>query len=377
MADEYLYRTAITRLRVEDSQRRLLEQTIDEWRRGCQLVIGRLFPKVDEKRAAQSITYEAVRESTGLKSQHAILATHRAAEAIAGVRDRWQEGKQASKPEFTSPTVPYDGRTMTLFDDGTVSLTTVENRVRPELVLPEDEDGYQYQYLDDERWSVTESSLTVRDGEFYLQIGFRRPKEQPTAEGGAVLGVDFGIENLAVTSTARFFSGQEARHERKQFERRRASLQQTGTRSAHRTLQQLSDRERRRHRHLLHRISNEIIAEARAHDCSVIAIEELSGIQQELEEASWFHVWAFRQLREYLNYKAEAEGITVAAVSPKNTSKRCSDCGQVADANRGSRDHFRCVACGSEANADYNTAKNIALKYVRRGPQSSRRTGTR
>jgi IS605 OrfB family transposase len=377
VADEYLYRTAITRLRVEDSQRRLLEQTIDEWRRGCQLVIGRLFPKVDEKRAAQSITYEAVRESTGLKSQHAILATHRAAEAIAGVRDRWQEGKQASKPEFTSPTVPYDERTMTLFDDGTVSLTTVENRVRPELMLPEDEDGYQYQYLDDERWSVTESSLTVRDGEFYLHIGFRRPKEQPTAEGGAVLGVDFGVENLVVTSTARFFSGREAYHERKQFEQRRASLQQTGTRSAHRTLQQLSDREQRRHRHLLHRISNKIVAEAQAYGCSVIAIEELSGIRDAVDNASWFHLWAFRCLREYLRYKARAEGIQVEAVDPRNTSKKCSDCGHIAAANRPERGRFSCEACGSEANADYNAAKNIALRYVRRGPQSSRRTGTR
>lgn len=151
---------------------------------------------------------------------------------------------------------------MTLFEDGTVSLTTVENRVRPKLLLPDDDDGYQYRYLDDEQWSVTESSLTIRDGAFYLHLGFRRPKEQTTAEGGAVLGVDFGIENLAVTSTARFFSGREALHEHKQFERRRASLQQTGTRSARHTLKQLSNREQRRHQHRLHRIANGILSES-------------------------------------------------------------------------------------------------------------------
>jgi IS605 OrfB family transposase len=377
VADEYCYRTAITRLRVAESERRLLERTIDEFRRGCQLAVERGFPGVTEKLTLQSMTYEEVRETTGLKSQHAILATHRAAEAIAGVRDRWAAGRKASKPEFTSPTVPYDGRTMTLFDDGTVSLTTVECRVRPELALPNDDGGFQFQYLDDEQWSVTESSLTVRDGEFYLHIGFRRPKRKTAAEDGAVLGVDFGIENIAVTSTARFFSGQEANHERRQFERRRASLQQTGTRSAHRTLQQLEGREKRRHRQRLHEIANGIVEEAVHHDCSVIAIEELTGIHDELPAASWFHRWAFRRLRDYLHYKAEAEGIEVVAVDPRNTSKGCSDCGHIAEENRQSRVKFRCVSCGSEANADYNAAKNIALKHVRRGPQSSRRTGTR
>lgn len=93
VADEYLYRTAIARLRVTKSTRRLLERTIDQFHRGCQLAVERGFPGVTEKRALQSVAYDEVRESTGLKSQHAILATHRAAEAIAGVRDRWQEGQ--------------------------------------------------------------------------------------------------------------------------------------------------------------------------------------------------------------------------------------------------------------------------------------------
>ncbi|PSP97931.1 transposase [Halobacteriales archaeon QS_4_70_19] len=377
MAEEYLYRTAITRLRVEESDRRLLKRTIDQFRDGCQLAVEEGFPRVTEKRTLQSIAYDTVRDETALKSQHAILATHRAAEAIAGVRDRWSEGEKASKPEFTSPTVPYDGRTMTLFDDGSVSLTTVEGRVRPDLILPDDEDGYQYEYLDDERWSVTESSLTARDGEFYLHLGFRRPKTEPTAEDGTVLGVDFGIENIAVTSTARFFSGREANHERDQFKKRRASLQQTGTRSAHRTLQRLSHREERQHRQRLHEIANGVLQEALDHDCSVIALEELTGLHDEIPDANWFDLWAFRRLRAYIEYKATAEGIAVESVDPRDTSKRCSECGHVAGGNRSSRGRFHCDACGSEANADYNAAKNIALKHVRRGPQSSRRTGTR
>jgi len=33
------------------------------------------------------------------------------------------------------------------------------------------------------------------------------------------------------------------------------------------------------------------------------------------------------------------------------------------------------MKCESEANADYNAAKNIGMRYVRRGQQSFRRTG--
>jgi hypothetical protein len=34
---------------------------------------------------------------------------------------------KVSKPTFTAPTVKYDTRTMTLFDDDTVSLSDTEN----------------------------------------------------------------------------------------------------------------------------------------------------------------------------------------------------------------------------------------------------------
>ena len=163
-----------------------------------------------------------MREHTGLGSQHAILATHQAAQAITGCIERRSNGKQVSKPTFTAPTVKYDTRTMTLFDDDTVSLSTTESRVRCPLALPDADEGYQRQYLDSDEWSVTESTLTARDGDYFLHIGFRRHKndtERNTAEDGTVLGVDLGIESLAVTSTAYFFSGRELTHDLRQFER--------------------------------------------------------------------------------------------------------------------------------------------------------------
>ena len=377
MADDYVRRTAITRLLVDGKQRKLLEKTISEWKRGCQLATDMAWGKCNAKSDVQPLAYDDVREETDLGSQHAILATHQAAQAITGCLERRSNGKKVSKPTFTAPTVKYDTRTMTLFDDDTVSLSTTESRVRCELALPDADAGYQRQYLDSEEWSVTESTLTARDGEFFLHIGFRRHKnetERNTAEDGTVLGVDLGIKNLAVTSTASFFSGRELTHDLREFEKVRAGLQQTGTRSAHRTLEQSSGRELRYVRDVLHRASNAIVDEALRYDCDVIAFEDLTDIRDRTG-ASWGHKWAFRTLYEQVEYKAEAVGISVKQVGSAYTSKRCAECGFTADENRSSRNDFRCQKCESEANADYNAAKNIGMRYVRRGQQSSRRTG--
>ncbi|MGM0399362.1 MAG: RNA-guided endonuclease InsQ/TnpB family protein [Halobacteriota archaeon] len=377
MADEYVRRTAITRLTVDDEHRELLEDTITEWKRGCQIATDMAWGQVNTKRDVQPLAYDAVRDRTDLGSQHTILATHQAAEAITGCIERQSKGKKTSKPRFTAPTVKFDSRTMTLFDDDTVSLATTDRRIRCPLALPDDEDGYQRQYLDAEEWSVTESTLTARDGEFFLHVGFRRYKhdiERNTAEDGTVLGVDLGIENLAVTSTATFFDGRQLAHRLGEFEKVRSGLQQTGTRSAHRTLVQSGGRERRFLRDVLHRTSKEIVAEALRFDCEVIVFEDLTHIR-ERTRGSWGHAWAFRTLFEQVEYKAEAAGISVQQVDATDTSKRCSDCGFTAVENRRTRSDFTCKNCGTEANADYNAAKNIGLRYVRRGQQSSRRTG--
>nr|WP_303648779.1 transposase [Haloarchaeobius litoreus] len=327
------------------------------------------------KQDVQPLAYDAVREKTRLGSQHAVLATHQAADAITGCVERQRTGKKTSKPRFTAPTVTYDARTMTLFDDGTVSLATVEDRVRCPLVLPDDGDGYQWQFLDTDEWELTESTLKARDGAYFLHLGFRRPNTgQTTAEDGTVLGVDLGIENLAVTSTACFVNGRELTHRLCEFERTRAGLQQAGTRSAHRTLDRASGRQLRYVRDVLHNAANEIVGEARRYDCDVIALEDLTEIRTQTR-AAWGHRWAFRTLSEYVAYKAEAVGIAVERVEPANTSRRCVECGFTAAENRRSRDEFRCQECGAAANADYNAAKNIGMRYVRRGHQSSRRTG--
>ena len=377
--DDYLRRTAITRLSVSPEQANLLEDTIDEWRTGANIATDIGWEHYEtRKRDLQSLAYDDVRDQTRLGSQHAILACFQAAQALKGVDERKQQGRSYSKPAFTAPTVKYDANTMTLFEENTVSLTTTENRVRCELVLPDDEDGYQYQYLDSDEWEVTESTLTARDGDYFLHLGFRKPKpdiEESPAEDRTVLGVDLGIENLVVTSTAHFESGKKLLYEHREFERVRGGLQETGTESAHRTLVQRDNREERYNSDYLHGVSNRLLAEAVVYDCTHIAFEDLTHIRDSMPSKRKFHQWAHAQLVQYVEYKAEEIGIEVVYVNPANTSKRCCECGHTSAGNRTERDFFECESCGAMANADYNASKNVGWRFVRRGRHDSRRTG--
>jgi putative transposase len=103
--------------------------------------------------------------------------------------------------------------------------------------------------------------------------------------------------------------------------------------------------------------------------------EELAGIRERLPDAAWHSKWAFSRLFEHVEYKAEAEGLFVDPTNPKNTSKRCAECGFIHDDNRPSRDTFECQQYGTRNHTDSNADKNVADVYLRREQQSSRGRG--
>ncbi len=200
-----------------------------------------------------------------------------------------------------------------------------------------------------------------------IHIYCKREVESDTPDqatkNGTVLGIDLGVTNLAVTSTGTFWTGDEFDHWRREYEKRRGGLQRCGTRWAHENSQSVGRKEEGRFKQTLHRISNELVAEAR-HGCTVIAFEDLTDIR-ERTNASWGHKWAFNRLYEYVDYKAAEYGIAVEQVDPENTSRRCSHCGFTHPDNHES-ESFECQRCGYENHADYNAAKNIGLQYLRR-----------
>jgi len=70
------------------------------------------------------------------------------------------------------------------------------------------------------------------------------------------------------------------------------------------------------------------------------------------------------RLGNLVKYKAEACGVAVVTVDPKNTSRHCPRCGHTGKENRESQAEFSCTSCGFTANADSVAAVNIATRGV-------------
>ncbi|AWB28098.1 RNA-guided endonuclease InsQ/TnpB family protein [Halococcoides cellulosivorans] len=379
-------RTVVVKLDIDDSDADLLHETVDEYLWACNYVVGDAWQdeyKPTSKTELHDRTYADVRDQTRLQANLVQSARNRAAEAIKSVVARWKDGKMASRPEFTTPSVRYDRRSATFHDDR-VSLSTVDGRIEAEYVLPPEGDNPQTKYLRTDDSEITGATLQYRDATdtFYLHIGTKTDVEfeipdDGDAEHSTVLGVDLGIEQIAVTSTGLFWSGDFLNHRRREYERVRGDLQRTGTESAHRTIERMGDRETRWVEDYLHRLSKALVQEAVAHGCDRIAFEELTDIRDRMPGVKEFHAWAFRRLYDYTAYKAEAEGIDTTQVDPAYTSQRCSKCGTTLRENRPSQAKFCCQKCGYEVNADYNAAKNIGFKMLRAGQKSPHGGATR
>jgi transposase len=282
-------RTVSVALDVDSDDAALLEDTVDAFPWCAQYVVDHAFQGEyvpTSKTTLDDETYDDVREKTdGFNGGLVQAARNKAAEACKSVVERWKNGKKASKPTFTSPHIVYDHRTATFHDDY-VSLATTDGRIEVDYVLPdEDSDTPHSEYFFSNKYETAGAELHYHDGDWVLHVHCKRWVESDTSkqaatENGTVLGVDLGVNNLAVASTGTFWTGNEFDYWRREYEKRRGSLQQCGTRWAHENIQSVGRKEEDRFKLMLHRISNELVAGARENECSVIAFEDLTDIRE-------------------------------------------------------------------------------------------------
>ncbi|VUT24412.1 MAG: Putative transposase DNA-binding domain protein [Candidatus Methanolliviera sp. GoM_oil] len=67
---------------------------------------------------------------------------------------------------------------------------------------------------------------------------------------------------------------------------------------------------------------------------------------------------SWSQLTNFVSYKAEEAGRRVEFVNPKNTSQKCSNCGEIVKKSLAQRVH-KCPFCGLIMDRDENAAINI------------------
>ncbi|EMA54745.1 RNA-guided endonuclease InsQ/TnpB family protein [Halococcus thailandensis] len=375
-------RTGIVKLDVLDERRDDLHTTKEQFLRCANRASefcwsDRHYDEcVTSKAKAERALYDDLKADTDLTANLVQKAIRRAVEAVKSGVDRWKKGRRTNQPQFDSWSVVYDKRSAT-FSRSEVSLSTVNGRAECEFVFPADSPTPYERYIVNDDYEFRMATLQyddVTDG-FYLHLSTRKYDGVDEADSEAstdtehqtVLGIDLGVNSLAVASTGTFWQGDDYDHWVREFEKRRAKMQQRETQHGYNALRRLGKRERAWRKQYVHMVANEIVTEATETGCDVIVFEKLDDIRDRLPFAEWHHIWAFRRLYEYVSYKAPEHGVEAKRVPPNHTSQRCSrlGCGFTHEDNRNGTE-FCCQNCGYTVNADYNAAKNIGLRYARK-----------
>lgn len=340
--------TLLVKLEPAREQADALRETLAAFNAACNYLAGVAFALGSaNKYRLQHEAYHATREQFGLSSQMAVRAISKVCGAFK--RDK------AKRPEFRPRgAMPYDERFMGWKGADRVSLLTLGGR----MVVPIRVGAYQAARLDRRQG---QADLIDRDGQWFLAVTVDVPEEAPI-DPDDVLGVDLGLVNVATDSDGNQYTGAVILSTRRRHRRTRTRLQGKGTKSAKRLLKKRRRKESRFQRHENHKISKEIIARAKGTK-RAIALEDLTGIRERIRskkpQRATLSAWAFSQLRTFITYKAQAAGVPVILVDPRNTSRTCPACGHCEKANRKAQANFRCVACGCAGNADQIAAENI------------------
>ncbi|NUC74501.1 transposase [Haloterrigena sp. SYSU A558-1] len=322
-------RTAVIKLDTPEGADASLRETVEQFKHCANTASewcwhGDDGYHVTSKAKAERALYDRLRDETDLTANLVQKGIRRAVEAIKSGVERLKCGENTSQPHFSADSAVYDKRSATFHRDH-VSLSTVDGRVECDYILPDDSETPPTKYVSED-FEFRMAHLQYRNGDWYLHASMRNveaDEESPESESKhrTVLGVDLGVNNLAVASTGRFWSADEFNHWRREYEKRRASLQQCGSRHAHENIESVGRKEYGRFEIHLHTVANELIEEAVENDCSHIVFEDLTHIREKIPEAN--------------------------------------------DDNR-SGESFECQQCGYENHADYNASKNIGLQYLRR-----------
>ncbi|MBA3469696.1 MAG: IS200/IS605 family element transposase accessory protein TnpB [Herpetosiphonaceae bacterium] len=304
--------------------------------------------------------YYPIRAQFALGAQLTCCARDKAVEAIKTVR---QHGDTSCPPFGPTSSIRYDARSYSLLASDQVSLNTLHGRVRATLILGD----FQRQALADSAWAIGGAELIRRDATWYLHVTQNQPVpvHRPIRSS---IGCDLGIVNLCTTDDGTQFSGATVKRIREKRFRHRQRLQKRGTRNAKRRLKKNSRKEQRFQKDINHCMSKTLVKKAVVEQ-KALRLEDLTHIRQRTEatvrrsQRRQHSSWAFRQLRDYITYKAQQVGIPVILVNPRDTSRRCFVCGHIDNANRKTQAAFHCQnpSCGHIAAADVNAAKNIAF----------------
>ncbi len=216
-----------------------------------------------------------------------------------------------------------------------------------------------------------------RKKKWYLNIAYEPPAPKHNLDQNRIIGIDLGINSAfycALSDSPKRLSadGCEIERFRARIRQRRIAFQRQGKYSGRQgrgrvtilePVRKLREKEKRYRDTRYHQYTRQIINFALANNAGTIQIEDLTSLKAAKSGKYILKDWAVADFQQKLKYKAAEHGIEVIEIAPQYTSQRCAACGHIDPASRQGK-RFICTACGTREDADYNAAKNLAVKDI-------------
>lgn len=203
-------------------------------------------------------------------------------------------------------------------------------------------------------------TIIHKNGHFYVSFSCEIEKVTPSTAPKKIIGVDLGIQHLAITSDGEFFENPKHLREKEQKLKRlqrSVSRKKRGSnrrRKAVRLLAKLHEHIANKRRDTAHKVSRKLVNEYDLivfEDLNVQRMVKNHRLAKSISDSAW------RNLIELTTYKAENAGKEVILVNPYNTTQMCSACGEIVKKELKDRVHI--CDCGYIEDRDINAAKNI------------------
>ena len=200
---------------------------------------------------------------------------------------------------------------------------------------------------------------------FYLIVSCDGVPSAPLAKTGRTTAIDLGLTSFITTDDGTKFHHPKPYKTAKQklaYLNRRLAAKQRGSnnrKGARRSLARAYEKVSNIRNDFLHKTAlqlvkqNDTVIIEKLNIKSMLEAKGFEVSKSNIQDASWGNFVAL------LCYKAERADKIVIEVDPRNTSKTCSECGNIKDRLELSEREYHCDACGIAMDRDLNAALNI------------------
>ena len=345
------------KLNPSPEQKQVLMETLQQYKVCVQHCLSVGFQqKLTSGSKLHAETYFPLRKQSTLPSQLVCSARTKAIESLKSIKTKTKGKWNIKEPVARRfPCIRFDRNSCSYTGTG-IKFSTTQGRIEVPLI--------HYPFVDGDWKSLKptcELQYKASKDDWYL-IAMFEVTPQPSSFGNKALGIDRGIKNIAVFSNNQFVDSKHLRKVKGKYSHLRHKLAKKGTKSAKRLLKKISGKEHRFVKDANHCISKMIVNLP----YDVFVLEQLS-IRPKKRLGKSFNKrlmgWSWKQLEQFLTYKAELAGKKVEHIDARYTSQKCSVCSHVKRSQREGLS-FCCSKCNFKLHSDLNAARNIRNNFL-------------